>query len=89
MCGFIYLLRRVNSFSFLNFSCSRSVHLAYNGIERNVIKEKITRKKKLIDRQLESLLTFHAADLFLYTLKTSENLWFSDEFWEYKKTSVA
>ena len=61
---FFYLLQRVNSLNFLNFSCSQSVHLAYNGIERNVIKEKITRKKK---RQLGNLLTHFMPLTSFYT----------------------
>ena len=32
---------------------------------------------------------FHATDLFWYSLKTSENLWFSDVFRGYQKRSVA
>ena len=32
---------------------------------------------------------FQAIDLFLYPLKTSENLWFSDAFWEFRKRPVA
>ena len=32
---------------------------------------------------------FHATGLFLYLLKTSENLWFSDTFREYRKRPVA
>ena len=32
---------------------------------------------------------FHATDLFWYSLKTSENIWFSDVFREYQKRSVA
>ena len=33
--------------------------------------------------------TFHATGLFLYPLKTSENLWFSDVFEGYRKRLVA
>ena len=32
---------------------------------------------------------FHANDLFLYPLKTSENLWFSDVFRGYRKRPMA
>ena len=32
---------------------------------------------------------FHATDLFLYPLKISKNLWFSDVFKGYRKRSVA
>ena len=31
---------------------------------------------------------FHATDLFLYPEKISENLWFSDIFWGYRKRSL-
>ena len=33
--------------------------------------------------------TFHATDLFWYSLKTSENFWFADVFRGYQKRSVA
>ena len=32
---------------------------------------------------------FHAIDLFIYPLKISENLWYSDVFRDYKKRPVA
>ena len=32
---------------------------------------------------------FHATGLFLYTMKTLENLWFSDVFRGYRKRQVA
>ena len=32
---------------------------------------------------------FHATDLFLYPLNTSENLWFSVDFGEYRNRSEA
>ena len=32
---------------------------------------------------------FHATGFFLYPLKTSENVWYSDIFWGYGKRPVA
>ena len=37
----------------------------------------------------ELINSFHATCLFLYPLKTSENLWFSDVFRGYRKIIVA
>ena len=40
-------------------------------------------------REIELFNPFHATDIFLYPLKTSENLWFSDVFRGVRKSPVA
>ena len=42
-----------------------------------------------ISKSIFTINSFHATRLFRYPLKTSENLWFSEAFREYRKRPVA
>ena len=46
------------------------------------LKTKVTTAKSI------AINTFHATGVFLYSLKTLENLWFSDVFRGYRKRPV-
>ena len=46
-------------------------------------------RSQVLMNNLELLNPFHVIAFFLYTLKTSENLWFSDVFREYRERPVS
>ena len=88
----VFLLLTLNVFhTFFSVSIVdfEQVSICWVCYEKFPPEEELYTKLQCLRKCNEDLNPFHSTCLFLYPLKTSENLWFSDVFRGYRKRSVS